>query len=308
MNPVINNMNHQLNTFNGDSVFITERPIQIINAIELIDQLNLNGRVDLFIANTFHDAKGVSERLKISFPHINVFLFCDYQSAISHVPKRNYSHLFLHWDVGFRTQRILRHIKRLNPRLSISVFEEGVGTYRSDIYHFAKRKIFQLLNYPINVGGSIYTDRIFVHNVYEYNKNSVSTPKIVAKINRSVSESISYRWNNYIAIFDSDRFIENIEYDIDIECSIYMSGWNYNPRIPEKYFRDDHLNIIKLHPHCSYSEDFRKYRSVPANIPAELLIQHASHRCKIVNVIHHGSSSTRYINAPNIRFFKAETS
>lgn len=285
------------------SVFVVERPLQIIHSIELFNQLGLTN-VDFFIADTFHDAAGIAKRLSACFSTLNVELFPTYHDAISAVSNIMYDNLFIHWDVGFGTDKILRRLKNRNPALSISVFEEGVGTYRTDIYPAIKRFIFRIIKLPINVGGSMYVDRIFVHNVNEYIKTSISHPPSVIKINNTLPKSIQYHFSIYLSIFDPDNFISSIGDKIFKRCYIYLSGWSYDDADLPHYYGSGDLNIIKLHPYCKFSASPDRFIVAPAGIPAELIILAAAKQCETVTVLHHGSSSSRYIDSDNVTFLE----
>lgn len=282
--------------------FVAERPLQIINAISICEQLKLAGDVDILVANSFADAPGITERLSQAFGLYNFHSFPDYHSAISHHLTKSYDELFLHWDVGFGTSKKLRDIKRRHPKLRISVYEEGVGTYRDDIYHGLKREIFRALGLPINVGGSKYTDRIFVYNPEEYFRSTPKWPRQVISIDKTVEEFIRQNYWKFSSVFDPDHFLAGVSPALAEDCVIYLSGWDFEEHDADMHFSESSFNILKLHPHCRLEVTPTAAAVAPNSLPAELLIYVAAERFANVKVIHKGSSTSRYVTSENVTF------
>jgi hypothetical protein len=282
--------------------FVVERPIQIVTANAIINQLDIADRSDILISRGFYGARGVAARIGASGCLPGVAAFDDYRSAIEHATSGKYQEVFFHWDVGFGTNKFLYRARIKNPNLTFSLFEEGIGTYRQDIYSGIKKALFRIYGLPINVGGSRFVSRIFVYNPKMYIEKATRRPGIVTKVETSIAEEIQSSWGLYSHIFDEQHFLDNLPASRGSYCRIYLPNWQFDERKARSFFLQNTINIIKLHPRCTDFLDIENALKAPPSIPAEMLISAAAMIYDRVFVLHSGSSTAVNTAHPNVTF------
>ncbi|MBK1796004.1 hypothetical protein JHL21_16045 [Devosia sp. WQ 349] len=282
--------------------FIVERPLQIVNAIAIGRQNKSLSESEILVADNFDSAIDVFNRLVVEFPEIRFSFHESYGQAIGSIVDKDLKELFVHWDVGFRTQPILRRIKHKVPGIVISVFEEGVGTYRQDIYSGIKKKLFWVLQLPLNIGGSRFTDKAYVYSKNDYISNSYKVPAQVIEVERTVEGTISDSYLQWVSVFGAGNIIEEMEESGFSDGVVYLGNWDYLDGEADKYFSARSLNILKLHPYCKARISSANAHIAPKSVPAELLLHCASRLFDRVIVYHKGSSVERYIASKNVEF------
>lgn len=283
-------------------IFVTERPTQIITALALCESFGAHWQVQIIVANCFYDAPTIVGRLSETEGGLNIRLAATYDEAIKIVESELPAHLFIHWDVGLGTQRRLQRLMRANQGQKISVFEEGIGTYRQDIYPPLKKRIFRLLGLPVNVGGSKYVDDIYVYDREEYVGSALVRPQNVVQIYPQLCEMLAKREAQFAYIFSCQWLFELLKASNDVLCTIYLSNWNFSEsdlvgRLPE-----NGVKVLKLHPHCQVCVKSKSIIVAPNSLPAELLVMSASRIFDVVVVHHKNSSVPRYVKNKNVKF------
>lgn len=283
--------------------FIVERPTQIITALAILDQLKKDRRVEILVANCFDDAGGVVNRLAEVATNANFKLVPSYADAINNLEHEEVGSLFIHWDVGFKTQKKLSLLRKRNVR--ISVFEEGIGTYRKNIYPPFKKFVFSLFGLPINVGGSKYIEDIYVYDKERYEAEIQKKPPRIYQIETGLFDFLIQRRHQFLEIFSGADFINSV---INLSahspglCSIYLSSWEYGNLIRRSIEETRGAKILKLHPFNKTEVDGADLLVSPRSLPAELLIAVVSSYFESVNVYHLGSSVEMYVSAANVNF------
>lgn len=284
------------------TIFITERPTQIITALAICEQLISSSEILIIVSNCYSDATGIVHRLKEAEPQISFNLTENYEMAIEYAAKQLPAHLFIHWDVGFGTQKRLRRLRKINADEKISVFEEGIGTYRHDIYTPLKRKVFQILGLPTNIGGSKYIDEIYVYDKYKYITNAKKLPNEIVAITNSLESFIYSKQNKLNHVFSDQGFTNELEKSLGDDCYIYLSNWNFDFTDLYEFAQENGLKILKLHPFCKMEIETNNFLVAPKSLPAEILISMASRLFNTITVYHQGSSVPIYISAKNVKF------
>jgi hypothetical protein len=284
------------------TIFITERPTQIITAIAICEQLKLVNNIQIIVANCFSDASNIVDRFSKTERQITFRLHPTYEAALNVAINELPAHIFIHWDVGFGTQRRLRRLIKKNKGEKISVFEEGIGTYRQDIYKPLKKVIFNLLGLPVNVGGSRHISDIYVYNKEKYVQNAISRPETIYEISSSLQDMFARRIDQLLYVFSSEDFVASLEKNSNDRCTIYLASWEFDESELSELQIDDGIKILKLHPHCKTEPHLEDFLIAPKSLPAELLIIFANRVFKHLLIHHNGSSVPLYINAPNIVF------
>lgn len=283
--------------------FLIVTPLQLLIALAIIRQLKSPLLPEIKIIDGFSNAQPTAARLTeclrdtctISFYH-------RYEAAIESAVADCRSALYLHWDLGFRTHFILRKIWTADPRARISVFEEGVGTYRTDIYKGIRKLCIRLLGLPTRIGEHKKTAAVFVYNPYRY-RATHSLQAHIVPITHTVVEVIDTFYNTLCYAFDDQSFLSRLS-PLSRHSTVYLSGWRLDSRLIQ-YLRP--LNgdlVIKPHPSLKTVQgDLPADITVcPNGIPAELLLRKLSDKYATVTVLHHGSSTQQYLQLPNIRY------
>lgn len=286
--------------------FIVATPLQILIALAIIEQICQNSEeIDILVFDYFEHSSMVSRRANVEFRGRFRFLnFVEYFDAIKYAELKKYDHLLLHWDVGFKTNLYIRYLKFFSPTTKISIFEEGIGTYRDDIYNTKKKKIFEILGLPTNVGGHSKIDQIFVYDPKLYISNVSQPSKKIICINNSVSDIINKYKFALIAIFDPNGFIINFAKKIKSKCIIYLTSYEVSHWAIRYIESQESLAMLKPHPHLKDLEmvTSSNVEVCPGGIPVELLIEVIKKDFHQITILHHGSSAQRYIRVDNVQF------
>lgn len=283
-------------------VFVTERPTQILTSIAICEQLKHDKKTQIIVANCFDDAVNIVKRFN-EVEYIAAFeLVENYEKALERAAEEFPSHLFIHWDVGLGTQKRLRRLKQTDNNIKIFVFEEGVGTYREDIYRPLKRKVLGVLGFPVNIGGSRYTNGIYVYDKDKYNLYAKKKPKEVIQITESLTKLISKNISKLLYIFAGEKFITEVKKNTCRNCCVYLSNWSFSIDDIDLYSKKKCLKILKLHPYCKAEYEDSSILIAPKSLPAEILLISILSYFEKITVYHHNSSSELYLNEKNICF------
>lgn len=286
-----------------DTAFIVTKPLQILVALSIIKQLNIQATSHLVIVDSFFNAEMIFERLKLAdWEYSNISIeFCNStKEAYKFVGSIAINNLFIDADVGVRKYMCLLGIKIRRRLKKIFVYEEGLGTYRSDIYSGLKREIIKFFGIGVHFGGSGITNGVYVCCPSEYLENFPKYRKSVEKIRCSPQEILRLYFDKFSCIFDyspSSGLCGEV-------CNIYLSNWQIDRKFTEKFSALPGDKYLKPHPHIK-AEDLSEYGTlIGRTAPAEMVLIDLMEKYKFVNVFHHGSSVEKYISAKNIAFIR----
>jgi len=286
--------------------FIVERPLQILIALAIIKQMDGNFDNHILIANCFQNAHFVANTLKSAsvFKNTKFYLFDNYDQAFYFAKNNVYEEFLIHWDVGFRTNFRLRGLKIKDPSTKIFVFEEGIGTYRDNIFSGLKKFLFKKIGVATNCGGHDTVEKIFLYAPSEYEKKVTKPAPEAVQIILKISDVIDIYSEVIVQAFDGNHFLKSIKKHKQKECLIYMSDWKFKESDLDFIEKSESVKILKLHPHVMSRRDLIRddFLIAPNELPAELLIARAQVQYQNIIVLHHGSSVTNYICSENIRF------
>jgi hypothetical protein len=297
--------------------FVITKPLQLLVSLAIIETFSKELTTDLIITNDFCDAESISKRinthLKKAMKQINGVIFFENQTtAYKHLMKSAYDSIYIDSDVGFKRYIEILWIKAKKYKSKISVYEEGLGTYRNDIfkndgaYDFIKKKIFHILGIGYGFGGNFLVNEIYLFNPIEY--NSPQNKKII--INK-IYYDIPYILNKYTILLAeiflvASHFTKALNKNINL-CTIYLSNWTMDEAAISKISKISDLLLVKPHPHIKTKLDHvPKTIFIDQSIPAEILIDVACDFYEKVIVYHHGSSVPRYANYENIEYIRIE--
>ncbi len=226
-----------------------------------------------------------------------------YRAAAS-LPKS--SSLFIDSDVGLRKFITLARLKIGSSSTKICVYEEGIGTYRSDLYPFHKRLILRSVGAGAIFGQSSLTECIFVYDCEKYKSISGLKAERVCKIEDDLSTFIRSNRAFLSYLFDAPS---QPTWGDEKHYNVYLSDWVIHPQIvcrlkarPEKLLIKPHPHVKKIETPESYGLDSDAF--LPAGVPAELLLEMLLAKCPSINVYHHGSSAAYYLCTSGIRFIR----
>lgn len=275
----------------------------------IMEQLPEGGAKELIIVDAFFDSAAISEKLKrITWLNANVEYFSTYSLAYKYASRAKFDFLFIDSDVGIVKFFKLFYFKIKNLTSPIFVYEEGVGTYRRDLYVGIKKSILPLFGVGVYFGGSIFTKGIFVLDEEEYKEKFPKFRGDIVKIKRNIADLIATRADDLYYIFElsglnlSDRYGSARE-----QCLVYLTDWDVNFRVLKMIRAFNGAAILKLHPHIkSFNKDyFFDFFIIKNSVPAEMVIMLAVNYFNRVFVIHHGSSVERYVKYANVSFVHA---
>ena len=287
--------------------FIITKPLQLMVVMAIIEQLPDEISKELIVIDAFFGAKKIAEKLTTSNPKWQRTVFFENPSAaFRHCRERRYDSVFLDSDVGFRKNIDLMRLKLSTPKTRIAVYEEGLGSYRQDIYHGAKRGIFALMGVGVYFGGNWLTKEIYLFRPNEYINNFLEKTADVIHIKTFISQLII----KYKTEFDELFELAELKSDLarassNNVCDIYLTSWSWDGETMKRLMQCDSCRVVKFHPHMKgilVSSEHQFDVSVSPEIPAEILITIASKIFKNVRVLHHGSSVVRYLNLINVNF------
>ena len=287
--------------------FIITKPLQLMVVMTIIEQLPDEIIKELIVIDAFFGAKKIVEELTISNPKWQRTVFFENSSAaFRHCIKLRYDSLFLDSDVGFRKNIDLIRLKLSTPKTRIAVYEEGLGSYRNDIYYGARKRILSLIGVGVHFGGNWLTKEIYLFQPSDYINNCLEKTVDVILIKMVISQLILKYEIEFDELF---KLAELKSYLTDASsnnvCDIYLTSWSWSSEAIKRLKQSDSCRIVKFHPHIKeviLSSEFQFDVSVPPEIPAEILITIASKIFKNVRVLHHGSSVVRYLNLKNVNF------
>ncbi len=121
--------------------FIVTKPLQLMVVFAIIEQLPKKSMKELIVVDAFKNSEKVTANLGEYGKRWGKAAFVDtHGQAYKYASGAGYSKLFIDSDVGLRKYLQLVLIKALNTDIVIAVYEEGLGTYRNDLYKGLKKK------------------------------------------------------------------------------------------------------------------------------------------------------------------------
>jgi hypothetical protein len=278
--------------------YIITKPLQLMVVLSIIEQEAVKNKKELLIIDYFSDAEQVSMRLsKVISKDCSVLFFKNEKQAFSLAASKKYKKLFVDSDVGFFKNLTLLNLKIKSSKTVLAVYEEGLGTYRVDLYKGIKKIILPFLGCAIYFGGNW-----LVKELYVFKPGHIKAPinAKILEINKEISTLISEDFNKFKYIFDATDFLLKLDAMSACarRCIIYLSNWELNESVMMDLKKNSDFVIVKPHPHINelnISTHFPDLMFAKSAIPAEILILWAIERFASVRVLHHGSSAERYI-------------
>lgn len=283
--------------------FVAGTPLHVMISLSLIRQLNLYNNSHLKIIDYFAGAEGVFERfsgLDWDYSGVKVSLFDSHRRAYLDCIKDKTEQLYIDSDASFQRHLDLIAIKSLRPRMKINVFEDGVGSYRTDLYSGVKKRIFGLLGVGTFLGGSPFTQSIFIYEKERYRETFPTAKCNAVSIDETLFETIA-RLEPYLHRIFS--YTPNLRPQSD-KCVVYLSNHHIHTGLIEGLRSAEGDVFVKLHPRIKRFDSIPGIEFLDNNVPAEVILRYLSDIYKDIEVHHHGSSAEQYIVAEKIRFVR----
>lgn len=173
---------------NKRSAFIITKPLQLLVSFSICQEYKFSIRPLFIIVDLFAGSKNVSDRFHETFSgSIDVVFVKTKGEAYAFCKKIKVDNLFIDSDVGVLNYFSLALLKLSINRLDIFVYEEGLGTYRKDLYSGLKKIVLSCMGVGVNFGGAAVSSKIFIYNPCEYKKNFPSLHKKVIGIKHGYS-------------------------------------------------------------------------------------------------------------------------
>lgn len=285
--------------------FIITKPLQLMIVLAIIKQLPEKIHKELLIIDFFADAEKVSIKLSeiIDSTFSVIFLKDDIQ-AFNLSGKKKYKKLFMDSDVGFFRNLTLFNLKIRSIKTIFCTYEEGIGTYRNDLYFGVKRTFLKIIGCGVNFGGNWLTRELYVYNIDEVPLKKSKTR--IVRINKNIQNLIEEDKYFLAYVFDDYEFLNEFSKFNNYNCLVYLSSWDIDLELFDllKSIRSE--CFVKLHPHIKIQlERHVNFHIIDSRIPAEIFLSNLSFYCNKILVIHHGSSVDRYIKNEKIEFITA---
>lgn len=242
---------------NSDAVFIVTKPLQIMIAMSIRDILSMYINPHLFLINQFINSYETYAKLIVTDRRWSSFtMHSNRAAAFASCAKMRPDILFIDSDISGRTFLKMLLVKLLNPHIKISVYEEGIGTYRTNLYPSSLRSYFaRIIGIGTFFGGCIFTNDIWVYNPIEYSKTFPHARCSIHIIKPSLIDFITNNFKFLESIFCSQEIEELIPIHSPYDnCLVYMSDWIIDYSIIERLRAFNGLKILKPHPHIEIDD------------------------------------------------------
>lgn len=289
--------------------FIVTKPLQLMNAMSIIDQLSINDSAKILMVDSFCGAEEVARRFPTFASRWGaVSIFRTHREVYAHILTRDYQVLFIDSDVGLRKYLTLASLRLRRRKLIVNVYEEGLGTYRTDLYSRTKGTILKALGIGTYFGGCGFTSNLFLYSPCEY--LLVVRPKKdkLIKIEKTLSDFIRENLDilNSLFVGGAPLLPPDIARDLR-QCSVYMTNWEIDNGFLGRFGNFPGLKLLKPHPHLKSRITSGALIIVSGTLPAEILVSELAQKFDMVTIYHHGTSTERYIKTKNVRFVQVNS-
>lgn len=285
---------------------IITKPLQFMIAASIIPQLGKED-VSLLVSDTFAGAKDFFVRYQNCGSPWGEMLFFEHPNdAYRYAGRARFDMLLIDSDVGSKKMYTLLRLKIASPKTEVYTYEEGIGTYRNDLYIGVKRWILSRLGVGTEFGGSTFTTGIFVYDPDRYRSMFHWLSGKPVSIETDLSTFISQNMPVLVELFEVPDFCVAGTKD---PCSIYLTDWD----VDQDFVNESLLPLpgrimIKPHPHIRDPRiDFagvERVEVLPSGAPFEVLLSAILEQHPDTTVFHHGSTAAHYMRGTPARFVK----
>ncbi|UUV21273.1 hypothetical protein [Paenimyroides aestuarii] len=284
--------------------YIATKPLQYYNCLNIASNKTNN---TIIIVNSFYNAIEFSRKVgKANFWDRSVF-FNNLKEAYDFLSKSIKKNDLIFVDSDYGLQNFIFQLKVVIKGGVIFVYEEGIGSYRDNLYTLHKnlfaRNIMKFFFRKFNhYGSSILCSGIYLYRI-NYHKEIFPNyrKKRFAFPNNLIENLIDYRY--HLSEYS------NIQIDNKInKIIIYLSSWKFNKSALKYISKSENtINIIKPHPHMlEIDEEFIENFDIllSPDILFELFIINLFDSKRKIIIYHEGSSSVENLEVLNLNFKK----
>lgn len=280
--------------------FVVSKPLQLIIALSIMTQLRIGQSVHVIVVDSFAGARDVCARLGSPdgpLKGVSAEFVGSTKDGYRALRKRRFSRIFIDCDVGAVRYLELLMIKAANPHLTINVYEEGMGTYRTDLYSGIKKNVLDLVGAGTAFGGCGLTSNLYIYNPDDYLSSFYKTKVNLIKIHQQIADLVCKMFGEMMTLFDYTPVS-----GAGSKCNIYLSSWKFNESFLKRFQSFPGDRYIKPHPHLKDANAEADAVFLSAAVPAELVLIDLLKKYKCIDVYHHGSSIEKYIKSDRIQY------
>jgi len=272
---------------------IFTKPLQFFNAFNIpeVDENSI-----FLMTNSFFQADLFFQKI-LNQTSIKCFFFEEARDPYLWLEKNalDGDFLYINTDYGVKPMLWMWNLRSLN----IFVYEEGIGTYRTDLISrsFLVKMCLKILGFKSYFGGGRFTKGIFVYDIDKYLSTKDNLKIEVRNFEMNFFDHLkNFKFRNLL--FDVKiNFINDIN---NKDVLLYISSWSLYPNLDvvlSEYV--NYITVFKPHPHIVNSLDnlFDLFQyQIDGNIMVEYLILNILENAKSLVVLHENSSSMLYFS------------
>lgn len=284
-----------------NSAFIITKPIQLLMTLAILKQEKFHTNIIIYFCDSFYDAENVECRFKQEVKGQIITYFCKTRiEAINFAAHKNLDNLYLDSDVGVQHYIALTGFKLRNLFCRISIFEEGLGTYRVDSYTGVMKLILRMFGVGSNYGDYIFTSHIYLYKPVEY----------LEKFRKQRNKTIQIE-NSIWSVIEDNKKLLNKTFGINLNdecfekrkiCYIYLTGHSIDNKFLEHFKNIEGALFIKYHPHIKKHTDIEGVKILYQSAPIECILHELIVIYKNIVIYDHESASRRYVSDSRIKF------
>jgi hypothetical protein len=289
--------------------FVVAKPLQFIVVRSIMKQIS--GDSVILLVGKFQKSGDFFDFIKSSFSDFREVLYFNSIREAIFYPKVNKVHrLYLPSDIGFIRGVELFLLKLTTSKVCISIYEEGRGFYRKDLYKGIKKILLDKMGFGVYFGGSFFTQNVLVYHKVKYQSLFPSILKKIELIELSLLETILNKMSNYDSWY-YDKFLKNFigtkKVNVIFFTSCRMIDFEKQIEIFKKNFPKVDCVYYKLHPldFSSNSDSLlgANFLKFPERIPTEYFLLKLLSMHIQINVYHYNSSIAFYLDGCDINFY-----
>ncbi|MDQ0349001.1 hypothetical protein [Ancylobacter vacuolatus] len=286
-------------------VFVAATPLQILFSLSIAHDLGPDVDKHMIMIGSFTNGEVICDRftaLSISPGWKSARYFPSFRLASRYAAALEGDELFIGGDAGLKHCLYLLFFKLLSRNTRINVYEEGVGTYRKDLYSSRKRAVIALTGAGTHLGNSVLTSNVYVLRPDAYLSALPGMERKVRQIVHSPVDVIRRHLASLCALFSyppltgADRK--------SACCILYLSSWSQDEAFIKTLTDSSDDVYLKPHPHFKGDLGHGSFHVLTGAPPAELILVNLLDIYDRVTVFHHGSSTELYFSHERVEFVR----
>lgn len=285
---------------NKVNVFVCSKPLQYFNACNITPD-NKHKNV-LIIENRFKDADDFYKRVKEYDKRWEKVLLKNNYREVLFACLFNFSIVNFYYYLDWLLVPAL--MLKIIPCKSLFIYEEGIGSYRSDIFFSTpayRKKIRTLLGVSEYPGFHSKVSGIYLYcGIYYQQKfaNNCKSKRLNTRVfDKNFNVMIKENLDMALKLFDID--LRDFNYCSEKKIALYISSWPFDYSFFDAIALDAYdYCLIKPHPHITNldlsNKKNEKIKLIDSGILAEFLIQILVERATVLDIYHYNSTSLIY--------------